>query len=87
MRFPYLVKLRLLQVVPLELRVQVGQGLHTKVVKVGQLLNLIWTIIYLLSISSLNLFWCWSEVRCETEEQFQVVSKVCRYLYRTDPIL
>ena len=40
-RSPHLVKLRLLQVVPLELRVQVSQGLHTKVVKVGQLLHLI----------------------------------------------
>ena len=41
MRFPYLVKLRLLQVVPLELRVQVGQSLNTKVVEVGKLLHLI----------------------------------------------
>ena len=41
MRWSYLVKLRLLQVIPLELRVQVGQSLHTKVVKVGKLLHLI----------------------------------------------
>ena len=38
---PYLVKLRLLQVVPLELGVQVSQSLHTKVIEVGQLLHLI----------------------------------------------
>ena len=38
---PYLVELRLLQVVPLELGVQVGESLHTKVIEVGQLLHLI----------------------------------------------
>ena len=40
-----LVKLRLLQVIPLELGVQVGESLHTEVVKVGQLLHLIQIII------------------------------------------